>query len=90
MRLRVLLGCLSCCALLWAGLPLPTSGQSLSNIEGTPREIVVLNTGVALYAADVVESIPEGIARARDAIASGRAKQKLDQFVAVTQKLAGA
>jgi peptidoglycan DL-endopeptidase CwlO len=34
MRLRVLLGCLFCCALLWAGLPLPTSGQSLSHIEG--------------------------------------------------------
>jgi anthranilate phosphoribosyltransferase len=61
--------------------------EALSNIEGTPREIVVLNTGVALYAADVVESIPEGIERARDAIASGRAKQKLEQFVAVTQKL---
>src|SRR3954469_6004216 len=34
MRVRVLLGCLFCCALLWAGLPLPTSGQSLSKIEG--------------------------------------------------------
>jgi anthranilate phosphoribosyltransferase len=62
--------------------------EALSNVEGTPREIVVLNTGVALYAADVVDSIPEGIERARDAIASGRAKQKLEQFVAVTQKLA--
>src|SRR3954471_18424364 len=34
MRLRVLLGCLFCCALLWAGLPLPTSGQSLHSIQG--------------------------------------------------------
>ncbi len=63
--------------------------EALSNVEGTPREIVVLNTGVALYAADVVSSIPEGIERSREAIASGRAKQKLEQFVALTRKLGG-
>ncbi len=62
--------------------------EALDNVEGTPREIVVLNAGVALYAANVVPSIAEGIERAREAVASGAAKRKLEQFVATTQKLA--
>ena len=62
--------------------------EALDNIEGTPREIVVLNTAAALYAADKASSIAEGIERAREAIASGAARRKLDQFVATTQKLA--
>jgi anthranilate phosphoribosyltransferase len=64
--------------------------EALGNVEGTPREIVVLNAGVALYAADVAPSIAEGIERARAAIASGAAKKKLDQFVAATKKLGSA
>jgi anthranilate phosphoribosyltransferase len=61
--------------------------EALDNIEGTPREIVVLNAGVALYAANVAGSIADGIERARAAIASGAAKKKLAQFVAATQAL---
>ena len=64
--------------------------EALGNIEGTPREIVTLNAGTALYAANVAASIAEGIDRARTAIASGAAKRKLEQFVAMTQKLAAA
>jgi anthranilate phosphoribosyltransferase len=64
--------------------------EALSGIEGTPREIVTLNAGAALYAADVAGSIAEGIERARAAIASGAAKKKLEQFVALTQKLGAA
>ncbi len=62
--------------------------EALGNVEGTPREIVVLNAGTALYAANVAASIGEGIERARAAIASGAAKARLDQFVALTRKLA--
>jgi anthranilate phosphoribosyltransferase len=61
--------------------------EALDNIEGTPREIVVLNAGVALYAANAATTIPEGIERARAAVVSGAARRKLDQFVAATQKL---
>jgi anthranilate phosphoribosyltransferase len=63
--------------------------EALANIEGTPREIVVLNAGVALYAANVAGSIADGIDRARAVIASGAAQKKLEQFVATTRKLAG-
>ena len=62
--------------------------EALDNIEGTPREIVILNAGVALYAGNVCGSIAEGIEHARGAIASGAARKKLEQFVATTQRLA--
>ena len=62
--------------------------EALDNVEGTPREIVLLNAGAALYAANVAESIKDGIDRAREAVASGAAKRKLAQFVEATQKLA--
>ena len=64
--------------------------EALADVEGTPREIVALNAGAALYAADVAASIEEGIAQARIAIASGAARRKLDEFVAATQALAAA
>src|SRR5205085_1025482 len=59
--------------------------EALANIEGTPREIVVLNAGVALYAANVAGSIADGIDRARAVVASGAAQKKLEQFVATTR-----
>jgi len=62
--------------------------EALENTPGTPREIVVLNAGVALYAADVAGSIDDGIRLAREAIASGAAKRRLDAFVAATRRLA--
>jgi anthranilate phosphoribosyltransferase len=61
---------------------------ALDNADGTPREIVVFNAGVALYAANVADSIGDGITRARSALASGAAKRKLAEFVDTTRKLA--
>ncbi len=63
--------------------------EALENTPGTPREIVVFNAGVALYAADVAGSIDDGIRMAREAIASGAAKGRLEAFVATTRRLAG-
>jgi anthranilate phosphoribosyltransferase len=61
--------------------------EALENVPGMARDIVVLNAGAALYAADVADSIREGIARARDALASGAARSKLEQFVAATRRI---
>ncbi|MCE2858044.1 MAG: Anthranilate phosphoribosyltransferase [Pseudomonadota bacterium] len=58
----------------------------LNNEAGAPRDIVILNAGAALYAANVAASIKEGIALAREAIASGAAQKKMEQFVTFTQK----
>ncbi len=58
----------------------------LEGKTGPARDIVLLNAGAALYAADVAESIAAGIERARAAIDSGAARAKLDQFVNATQR----
>ena len=63
---------------------------ALDDTPGAAREIVVFNAGAALYAANIAESIADGIVLARKAIASGAARAKLDEFVAVTQRLAAA
>jgi anthranilate phosphoribosyltransferase len=57
----------------------------LDNQPGAARDIVILNAGAALYAANVSSSIKSGVEMARSVIASGAAKRKLDQFVAFTQ-----
>jgi anthranilate phosphoribosyltransferase len=60
----------------------------LSGEPGPARDIVTLNAGAALYAAGVAGSIADGLALAREAIDSGKAKAKLDQFVTRSKELA--
>jgi anthranilate phosphoribosyltransferase len=60
--------------------------EALEGRHGVPHDIVCLNAGAALYAANVANSIDEGIERARATIASGAARAKLDQFVAATRQ----
>ena len=60
----------------------------LNNHSGPAKDIVVLNAGVALYAANVANSMQAGINKARAAIESGAAKMKLDALVGLTQRLA--
>jgi len=57
----------------------------LDNEPGAARDIVILNAGTALYAANVTPSIKSGAELARSVIASGAAKSKLAQFIAFTQ-----
>jgi anthranilate phosphoribosyltransferase len=56
----------------------------LDNMPGAAKDIVTLNAGVALYAANVVDSMKVGVERARTAIESGAARAKLAQLVAAT------
>jgi anthranilate phosphoribosyltransferase len=60
----------------------------LENQAGPALDIVVLNAGVALYAANVADSMEAGIALARAVLASGAAKAKLEQLVTVAHELA--
>jgi anthranilate phosphoribosyltransferase len=64
--------------------------EALENRPGVGREIVALNAGAALYVAGVADSIADGIARARTAMASGAARRKLDEFVAATRQQSAA
>jgi anthranilate phosphoribosyltransferase len=56
----------------------------LDNQEGAPRDIVALNAGVALYAANVAPTIAAGLALAQQALAQGAGKAKLAQLTAFT------
>jgi len=60
----------------------------LDNQPGAARDIVLLNAGAALYAANVAESVQGGIALARAALESGAAKARLQQLISTTQALA--
>jgi len=61
---------------------------ALNNKAGVAREIVTLNAGTALYAADVAESIEAGMAAAREAIESGAAREKIETLAKFTQQFA--
>ena len=62
----------------------------LANEAGPSRDVVILNSAAALYVSGVAGSLWDGVALARDAIESGRARAKLDQLVAFTRGLAKA
>ena len=59
---------------------------ALNNKAGVAREIVTMNAGAALYAANVVDSIADGMAAAREAITSGAAREKVETLVKFTQQ----
>lgn len=58
--------------------------QLFDGAPGAYRDIVLLNSAAALFVADRVDTIEAGIAMARDAIDSGKAKQTLARLVAVS------
>jgi anthranilate phosphoribosyltransferase len=59
----------------------------LDNEAGPARDIVALNAGVALYAANVVGSMADGVKLALKALASGRAAAKMHEFVETAKRL---
>jgi anthranilate phosphoribosyltransferase len=56
--------------------------------SGARADIVAANAGAALYVAGVVPDIRDGVALARESIASGKAMEKLEQLIAVSKELA--
>ena len=62
----------------------------LEGKKGPARDIVLLNSGAALYAANMAGSIAEGLELARLAIDSGAALAKRQELVTLTQRLAAA
>ncbi|MET4577384.1 anthranilate phosphoribosyltransferase [Ottowia thiooxydans] len=76
-------------------LKVETPEQSMAMLKGVldgqpgaPRDIVLLNAGVALYAAGVVSTMKDGVVRAREAIDSGAARGKLDSLAAFSVRMA--
>ncbi|WP_442595443.1 anthranilate phosphoribosyltransferase [Parapusillimonas sp. JC17] len=61
--------------------------DALNNIEGPARDIVGFNAGLAIYAGNKADSIGQGLKMAFDAISSGAARAKLDEFCTYTRTL---
>jgi len=59
--------------------------EVLAGTRGGPRDVVLLNAGVALFVAGAADSVRAGIARATDAIDSGAARATLEAMVRLSQ-----
>jgi anthranilate phosphoribosyltransferase len=62
----------------------------LDNQPGPAHNIVAMNAGAAIYTAGLAPSLKAGVERASQAIKSGAAKQKMEDFLAYTRKLKSA
>jgi anthranilate phosphoribosyltransferase len=61
--------------------------SALDNVSGPARDIVGLNAGLAIYAGNKADSVEQGLKMAFDALASGAARAKLDEFCTYTRTL---
>lgn len=59
----------------------------LTGEPGRPADLVAVNAGAALYAADHVDSIADGVVRAREVLASGAAWDLVQRWVELSQFL---
>ena len=59
----------------------------LDNQPGPALDIVLLNAGAAIYVSGVAGTLQEGVERARAAVESGAAKEKLRQLVEITHQV---
>ena len=64
--------------------------NALSGTPGPARDIVALNAGATLYAADVADSFKAGVAAARAILADGQAETKFDEWLRTARELAEA
>jgi anthranilate phosphoribosyltransferase len=59
----------------------------LDNQPGTARDIVALNAGAAIYAANISDSMISGIEKAQEVLASGAARAKFDALISYSNTL---
>jgi anthranilate phosphoribosyltransferase len=59
--------------------------EVLAGTPGAPRDVVLLNAGVALFVAGTVASVRDGVARAAEAIDSGAAASTLEMMARASQ-----
>src|SRR5690606_21631352 len=61
--------------------------EALDNVPGAASDIVALNAGLAIYAGNKADSIEDGLKLAFDALETGAARAKLEEFRSFTRKL---
>ena len=59
----------------------------LSGEPGPRRDVTLINAGAGIYAAEAAASIAEGVEVAKSAIDSGRAMERLERLVELSQEL---
>ena len=59
----------------------------LDNQPGAARDIVLLNAGAAIYVAGLSDTLEHGVKKATEIIASGAAKNKLQQLIQVSNEI---
>jgi anthranilate phosphoribosyltransferase len=59
--------------------------QVLNNQPGPARDIVTLNAGAAIYAADLADSLEAGVERAHQVLADGSALAKFEALIAYSK-----
>jgi len=64
--------------------------EALGGGEGAAFDMVALNAGATLYAADRSDSIAAGVAQAREVLRSGNALAKLKQLAKASTALGAA
>ncbi|MEJ2130952.1 MAG: anthranilate phosphoribosyltransferase [Gammaproteobacteria bacterium] len=58
--------------------------EALTDVQSAAGAMVALNAGAAIYASDVCATLGQGVHMAQDAIASGLAKERLDELVRIS------
>lgn len=63
---------------------------AFTETESVAAQMLALNAGAAIYAADVTATLAQGIVLAQDVMASGQALEKFNEFIEFTQMAAKA
>jgi anthranilate phosphoribosyltransferase len=66
---------------------LALANSVLDGRAGAPRDVVALNAGAGLYVAGLAESLADGVRMAAAVIDSGRVRAKVENVIAVSQRL---
>ena len=75
-----------------ASMVVGSSSESLALIKAAFKgeaevaaDMLALNAGAAIYAADIVADLQSGVTLAQDVMASGQAQEKMNEFIEFTQ-----
>ncbi|HCZ15398.1 MAG TPA: anthranilate phosphoribosyltransferase, partial [Candidatus Accumulibacter sp.] len=61
---------------------------ALEDRIGAARDIVALNAGASIYVSGLAATLADGVDKAFEALTSGAARARLDDFVKFTQRFA--
>ncbi len=69
------------------GRSLEMMRQVLDDKTGPARDIVILNAGAAIYVAGITDSLEQGVDKAREVLARGTARKRLESLIQFSNSL---